>query len=179
MRKSSKIILIVLLVALIPVFLVILILEIYNPFTFFVLVIIPLFEILGIYLIISSQDDDAALRAIRRKIVAQDDSLKLKLAQEKELKKQGVEVISCYSCGDEFIERENVCEKCGAPRPNCIICGLNISPDFDPEDKVIILPCCSIYVHTEHILEWLKIKEICPNCRQELTKELLIQAHNL
>jgi hypothetical protein len=166
------------LVAMIPAFLVILILEIYNPFTFFILIIIPFLEAIGFYFLIQSQDDDAALRAIRRKIIAQDDTLKAKLAQEKKLKERGVDTIFCYSCGDEFVERENVCDKCGAPKPRCIVCGLDLSPETDPSDTVVITPCCSVYVHIEHMLAWLEVKEECPNCRMEIIREDFFKGYN-
>ena len=85
-----------------------------------------------------------------------------------------VDSIICYNCKDIFIEKENVCDKCGAPKPNCIVCGLNLSPETDPTDTIVITPCCSVYVHKDHILEWLKVKEICPNCKQKLVREDLI-----
>ncbi|MCG3225810.1 MAG: hypothetical protein H7645_02745 [Candidatus Heimdallarchaeota archaeon] len=40
---------------------------------------------------------------------------------------------------------------------------MDLSIETDPSDTVVITPCCSVYVHIEHILEWLEIKEICPN----------------
>ncbi|NPD87387.1 MAG: hypothetical protein HGN29_01605 [Asgard group archaeon] len=105
---------------------------------------------------------------------AKDGPIEDSLEKSSILRKQSIDTIICYSCRDVFIEKENVCDKCGAPKPNCIVCGLDLSPETDPSEKVIILPCCSVYVHTEHILEWLEIKELCPNCKQKITKEDLL-----
>ena len=43
-----------------------------------------------------------------------------------------------------------------------------INPSIDPNIGlliVVITPCCSVYVHIDHMLEWLKVQEICPNCK--------------
>ena len=77
-----------------------------------------------------------------------------------------VEELRCYSCGDVFDKTEEICTNCGSPRPRCIICFQDLSPS--EKDDVVILPCCGVYTHYNHIVAWLKQKPICPTCGQDL-----------
>lgn len=77
-----------------------------------------------------------------------------------------VEKLRCYSCGDEFDPLEETCDKCGSFRPRCIVCYLDLSPS--EKDNVVVLPCCGVYAHKHHIIDWLKQKPICPNCTEDI-----------
>ena len=86
-----------------------------------------------------------------------------------------VEVLKCYNCDDPFDPLEEECDKCGAPRPRCMICYLDLKPS--DKQEVVQHPCCHIYSHKEHILSWLKKNSKCPNCHTDLShwyKKLLL-----
>jgi hypothetical protein len=177
MRKSVRVILSILLVvltilgiALISIF------ELVNTYTIVLMTIIPLVVLFTVFFMITSESvSERELRRFRRKILERAYIAKDPLLTRRQLSDQSVDIICCYNCKDIFVEKEKACDKCGAPKPNCIICGLDLTPETDPSDEVIITPCCSVYVHIEHMLEWLEIKEICPNCKKMITKENLIQ----
>ena len=78
-----------------------------------------------------------------------------------------VEELRCYNCGDPFDPMEEVCDKCGAPRPRCMICFLDLKPS--DKQEVVQHPCCHIYSHKEHILAWLRKNNKCPNCHTDLS----------
>lgn len=53
---------------------------------------------------------------------------------------------------------------------NCLVC-------FQPlkaGERVSICPLCGYGGHENHMIEWLKIKQNCPLCRESITKESLI-----
>jgi len=52
----------------------------------------------------------------------------------------------------------------------CMVCGLEIRSGED----VVFCPHCKSPAHREHLLEWLHIKGICPNCRRFIRKEDLL-----
>ena len=79
-----------------------------------------------------------------------------------------VKELKCYNCGDEFDPSEEYCDQCGAPRPTCIVCLLDLDPS--EQEQVMKLPCCGVYAHTEHIEQWLKKNSSCPNCHENLLK---------
>ncbi|MCG3221609.1 MAG: hypothetical protein H7641_09545 [Candidatus Heimdallarchaeota archaeon] len=79
---------------------------------------------------------------------------------------QEVELLSCYNCQDPFDPTEEICDKCGVPRPRCIICNLDLKPS--EKEEVVNTPCCGVYTHKNHIISWLKQKSSCPNCHAEL-----------
>ncbi len=78
------------------------------------------------------------------------------------------DVLLCYNCQDPFDPLEETCTNCGSARPRCIICFQDLKPQEDVD--VVILPCCQIYAHKDHIMTWLEKKSICPNCHQSLTR---------
>ena len=178
MRNSFRILLSLILIALIAVFIVIIALGIFNVYTLILLIVIFLIVIFGGLFILISERGGIPADRIRRETKVKLRSLRDSILTRTRLSNQSIDTITCYSCRDIFIEKENVCDKCGAPKPHCIVCGLDLTPETDPSDEVIITSCCSVYVHTEHILEWLQIKEICPNCKQKITKEDLILSNN-
>ncbi|MHA1259959.1 MAG: hypothetical protein ACTSSG_09325 [Candidatus Heimdallarchaeaceae archaeon] len=77
-----------------------------------------------------------------------------------------VEKLLCYNCEDPFDPLEEVCDKCGAPRPRCIVCHLDLKPS--EKEEVVTLPCCGVYAHKNHIISWLEQNPQCPNCHTNL-----------
>ncbi len=47
----------------------------------------------------------------------------------------------------------------------CMVCNLIISPS---KDEIIYCPHCSSPAHRTHLIEWIKIKGFCPNCKREI-----------
>ena len=78
--------------------------------------------------------------------------------------------ILCYNCGDIFEPLEERCDKCGAPRPRCVVCLLDLKPE--EHNNVVKLPCCGVYAHREHIMEWLQTHHTCPVCHKPLIRWL-------
>ncbi|MCE7741870.1 MAG: E3 ubiquitin protein ligase [Candidatus Heimdallarchaeota archaeon] len=78
------------------------------------------------------------------------------------------DILLCYNCQDPFDPLEETCTNCGSARPRCIICFQDLKPE--EEDDVVMLPCCEIYAHRDHIMTWLRKKSICPNCHSSLTR---------
>ena len=149
-----------------------------GAFIILFFIILPILIGFGVYFYFKQKlDRKYTFIGNRRKLEVIKDSEEILSGAEYEMKTQGVDIILCYNCRDIFIEEEKKCDKCGSPKPRCRICNLDLTPETDPSDTIIMTPCCSIYVHIEHMLEWLEIKEICPNCKQKLTKEQLIQSH--
>ncbi|MHA1218469.1 MAG: RING finger protein [Candidatus Heimdallarchaeaceae archaeon] len=78
------------------------------------------------------------------------------------------EKMLCYNCQDPFDPFEEVCTSCGSPRPRCIVCFQDLKPEIDTD--VVILPCCKIYAHKDHMIVWLRKKPSCPNCHADLSR---------
>ncbi len=85
-----------------------------------------------------------------------------------ELEVTRAEKMLCYSCQDPFDPFEEICGKCGSPRPRCIICFQDLKPEVDID--VVILPCCKIYAHKDHMTLWFTRKTNCPNCHADLSR---------
>ncbi len=49
----------------------------------------------------------------------------------------------------------------------CMVCGLEIMENED----IVFCPYCKNPAHRDHLLEWLHIKGICPNCRRFIRRE--------
>ncbi|NHJ05650.1 MAG: RING-H2 finger protein [Candidatus Heimdallarchaeota archaeon] len=81
--------------------------------------------------------------------------------------------LTCNSCGELISSKNQNCSACNSKIPVCVIClsPLNIS------DEIVKTSCCQQYAHKEHIINWLNIKNTCPNCILELNKEDLILVH--
>ncbi len=75
---------------------------------------------------------------------------------------------TCFNCG-EVVSNKDHCSHCGSPLPVCIVCF----SDFNKDDIIVQLPCCSNYAHEEHIKNYLNVKGICPKCQQEVKIENL------
>ncbi|MFX1476161.1 MAG: hypothetical protein ACFFCO_11880 [Promethearchaeota archaeon] len=70
----------------------------------------------------------------------------------------------CVICGKELEPGSTKCLVCGEPRYRCMLCKRQI--DFN-EDWVKC-PHCEELAHRTHLLEWIRVKGTCPNCRQPL-----------
>lgn len=70
----------------------------------------------------------------------------------------------CVICGKEIEAGSAKCLVCGEPRYRCILCKRQI--DFS--DDWLKCPHCEELAHRSHLLEWVKVKGTCPNCRQPL-----------
>ncbi|MHA1604451.1 MAG: hypothetical protein ACTSWF_07365, partial [Candidatus Freyarchaeota archaeon] len=70
----------------------------------------------------------------------------------------------CVFCGGNFPEELDICPECGKERVRCSVCQLNIV--FG--DDVVRCPHCCVLSHRDHLLEWIKIRGFCPNCRERL-----------
>jgi len=88
-------------------------------------------------------------------------------------KKEKKTVFSCFNCGEILPDKEGLCPSCGSPKPVCAVCFSELTK----KDDVVKLPCCSLYAHKLHILNYLEIKGLCPKCQQELSKEDLETVH--
>ncbi len=75
-----------------------------------------------------------------------------------------VEAGRCVFCGGIFPEELDICPECGEERVRCSVCQLNIV--FG--DDVVRCPHCGVLSHRDHLLEWIKIRGFCPNCRERL-----------
>ena len=47
----------------------------------------------------------------------------------------------------------------------CMVCNLIINPS---EEEIIYCPYCNSPAHRSHLIEWIKIKGICPRCKKEI-----------
>lgn len=57
----------------------------------------------------------------------------------------------------EQIAQSNLKDKC------------SVCMDFIGEgDKYVTCPSCKIPAHTSHLIEWLQIKSVCPNCNKKI-----------
>ena len=75
----------------------------------------------------------------------------------------------CLSCGNLIKSAYEPCSNCNQIPQRCIICqGL-----IKHGDSVLECPQCSNLAHSDHMLQWLKIKEECPICKSKVTMQTL------
>ncbi|MBY9002242.1 MAG: hypothetical protein KGD64_15080, partial [Candidatus Heimdallarchaeota archaeon] len=77
-----------------------------------------------------------------------------------------VEELICYQCNSLFETNEETCDQCGAKRPTCKVCLLDLRPS--EKNVVVKTPCCETYAHRKHLITWLEQLSKCPNCRTDL-----------
>ncbi len=75
----------------------------------------------------------------------------------------------CIECGEVITGGEATCPECGAKQKQCTVCQQFIGQ----EELYNQCPHCKQLAHRTHLLEWLKIKGICPYCKEKLRKEEL------
>ncbi len=80
----------------------------------------------------------------------------------------------CYYC-DALLERVDdggplICLNCGKKTRKCEICMKYMVAN---EELVQIIDCGHIF-HRNHLIEWMKVKRICPTCKREINDDLII-----
>jgi hypothetical protein len=70
----------------------------------------------------------------------------------------------CFFCGAEIPKNAEYCPRCGEARARCSVCN----NDIVSKDLYVKCPYCGALSHREHLLEWIKVKGYCPNCRDRL-----------
>ncbi|MHA1144488.1 MAG: hypothetical protein ACTSRW_07110 [Candidatus Helarchaeota archaeon] len=56
-------------------------------------------------------------------------------------------------------------------KKKCIVCNLIIKDD---DDEIVTCPHCRKQAHKKHMLDWLKIRAVCPNCKKKIRQRDLI-----
>ncbi len=72
----------------------------------------------------------------------------------------------CMECGEFITGGKDVCPECGAKQVRCMVCQQFIGQ----EELYIMCPHCEQLAHRAHLLEWVKIKGICPYCKEKLRR---------
>ncbi len=74
--------------------------------------------------------------------------------------------IKCAFCGEILPKDVLDCPHCGTEIYQCGVCLLPIvyGEDF------VKCPHCKTFSHRDHLLEWLKVKGNCPNCKEPLSE---------
>ncbi len=72
------------------------------------------------------------------------------------------QLVKCTSCGSMVTAYP--CPECGGGKV-CATCRLAI----DMEDSILTCPHCDAPSHSRHLLEWVKIKGVCPSCRNSIS----------
>jgi hypothetical protein len=75
-------------------------------------------------------------------------------------------VTNCLYCGSEIPKNAKVCPSCGAERVKCSVCNLDIITG----EFFVKCPHCGALSHRDHLLEWVKIRGTCPNCKKKLSE---------
>lgn len=91
--------------------------------------------------------------------------------REKEVLEKPVEKLkTCYHCESPIPSQkeagEVVCLTCQKLFLTCSVCLLNINY----KETILLCPHCSSASHRDHFREWLKIKNFCPYCKQEISE---------
>ncbi|MFX0133591.1 MAG: RING finger domain-containing protein [Candidatus Hodarchaeota archaeon] len=83
--------------------------------------------------------------------------------KETVLKEHPKEVI-CFNCQTANKDDSSFCIKCGLALTGCSICLLKIGSS----EEILRCPYCNSLAHKSHLLEWLKLKGVCPVCKNPL-----------
>lgn len=95
----------------------------------------------------------------RRQVKASSVSEDLPKTSQPTLKRE----IQCSVCGAPVLGGK-FCSNCGTEHHICLICRKPVLYG----EQVLECPFCKIKAHAPHLLEWLRVKGTCPNCRAKL-----------
>ncbi len=88
--------------------------------------------------------------------------------------KRIIKKISCYYCNAELTKPDDdgpiVCLNCGKKTRSCEICKKYMVAG----EKLVQVISCGHVFHKDHILEWIKVKGICPICKERMNEESII-----
>lgn len=70
----------------------------------------------------------------------------------------------CFECNAILNNFREPCPNCFARPPQCSVCRSKMNSS----ESILVCPHCSNSAHSNHIGEWLKIKGVCPMCRNRL-----------
>ena len=95
--------------------------------------------------------------------------------EKKVLEKPMEKEDTCYHCNTQIPSNkeagEVVCRKCKKLFLTYSVCLLNINHG----GRIISCVHCNSPAHRDHLREWLKVKNYCPYCKQEINEEELIE----
>ncbi|MFB0559831.1 MAG: right-handed parallel beta-helix repeat-containing protein [Candidatus Lokiarchaeia archaeon] len=72
----------------------------------------------------------------------------------------------CVYCGCELSENAKFCPLCGKAIAICSVCNRDILSG----EVFVECPYCHVPSHRDHLLEWIKVKGYCPNCKERLSR---------
>ncbi len=93
---------------------------------------------------------------------------------------QGVIIkkISCFYCNAELTKPDDdgpiICLNCGKKTRSCEICKEYMITG----DKLVQVISCGHVFHKNHILEWIKVKGICPICKERINEESIVDYYS-
>ncbi len=76
--------------------------------------------------------------------------------------------LTCPFCNAPITAISEICPSCNAQFTKCGVCNLVIG-----NEPSSTCPFCKSPSHTDHLLEWLKVKGTCPVCKHKLTEAML------
>ncbi|MFX1449297.1 MAG: RING finger domain-containing protein [Promethearchaeota archaeon] len=72
--------------------------------------------------------------------------------------------VICINCKTKNKYSSTFCINCGMRVTGCSICLLKIGAS----EEILRCPHCNSIAHKSHLLEWLKVKGVCPVCKKLL-----------
>ncbi|MFW9831621.1 MAG: hypothetical protein ACFFD8_07590 [Candidatus Thorarchaeota archaeon] len=83
---------------------------------------------------------------------------------------------TCLKCGIVFEEEiEEFCPGCGIKRERCPICHRFVADG----QELLACPYCKTLGHANEIIDWVRQKQKCPYCAQELDTSTLVDPDTL
>ncbi len=76
-----------------------------------------------------------------------------------------MELIPCPNCSSKIDKTQLICPNCGYELPKCVVCNLFI----DENEEIETCPECGATGHRAHFLEWVRVKGICPICKNPIS----------
>ena len=77
----------------------------------------------------------------------------------------------CFECNTRLADYRKPCPNCLSKPPLCSVCRSQMSTS----EELVSCKHCNNMAHKDHMMGWLKIKSICPVCRNKLTPGDLIE----